>query len=751
MAKLEEQAINVLTQLTKLMRTMQMYNPNHPAVKTGMDMVQKDLQVALATDTMLHIGQQEGNLIIQGRPVEQKLGPFKRFMEALIERRIDSFEVKRGVTTAQLDQFVRLLAMRTEDVLQDDKIKPALTAGMTHITLNAVEYVAVRKGDDPRKKGSSNTDYGEGGFQGWMGRLFESEVVEGAGGRSIEDVMVALFGKMAPELETMDAGEAAQFAKDYFAKASDHLVNQFQATVQDTAENLRKSIAQFAPSIQQDLFGKTFGSENEIEIDRILQSLAPEVKAQIMINEMKKGAVDPQQLDGPVKTLLTTPGDIVNLAEQISQRLAVEGGENEGEYLSRLWRLIQSGRRIEDLEEATLGMVLIADTEDALVEDYKTILERAGYRCHCYRTGNEALAAVREKDPDVFIMDIKLPGMTGIEILSALDSERRHIPVIVASAQTQFREAFEVQMYPKLTWMPKPPNYRDLFETVEKVIPKRKRKEVPPPAAPAPAAPGVAAPASPDGEDAAERDMKKAREVQAKLLPSKLPKIPGFDLCAYYNACKDIGGDYFDFIPVGSDKIGIVIADVSGKAVSGAMVMVMARTLFRQIAPSLESPKETLIRVNESLALDIRRGMFMTAYYVILDIPTQTLTMCCAGHNPAVYWDDQIGLCTMTEPSGMAMGLIGSSAFGKSLKEETVKFKNGDRIYFYTDGVVECMNHEEEEYGEKRLIQLMNRSSRKKSPEVVAASIEDLKAYQGEAPTHDDVTIVTFRRMGGKN
>ncbi len=241
-----------------------------------------------------------------------------------------------------------------------------------------------------------------------------------------------------------------------------------------------------------------------------------------------------------------------------------------------------------------------------------------------------------------------------------------------------------------------------------------------------------------------ERDLNIAQEIQQKLLPKKLPNIPGYDISAFYRAARDVGGDYYDFIPIDKQHIGMIVADVSGKGVSGSLVMTMTRTIVRFEAQRNPSPADTLKKVNRILAREIRRGMFVTAFYLILDVSTHTITFSSAGHNPMVFVRNETGKQWLLNPGGIALGFDRGPVFDSTVKEDRLHLKKGDRIILYTDGVVEAMNARKEQFGEKRFYDLAKTRSAEKSDRFVALLVEDLERHRGDAEQHDDITISTF-------
>ncbi len=241
-----------------------------------------------------------------------------------------------------------------------------------------------------------------------------------------------------------------------------------------------------------------------------------------------------------------------------------------------------------------------------------------------------------------------------------------------------------------------------------------------------------------------ESDLAIARDIQNNLLPPQTPRVRGLDIFTSYRPAKEIGGDYYDFLPVDDRHMGLVVADASGKSIPAALVMSTTRAVLRFVAPGNASAAETLTRVNSILSVDIPKGMFVTAYYVILDPLGSTMLCASAGHTPLLIARGD-GSVEMLNPGGIALGFDPGPIFQRSIREQRVKLEPGDRVLLYTDGVVECVNTANEEYSDRRLREFLRRKRELSSHDFVGALMADLERHRGAAEMHDDTTIVTFR------
>lgn len=209
-------------------------------------------------------------------------------------------------------------------------------------------------------------------------------------------------------------------------------------------------------------------------------------------------------------------------------------------------------------------------------------------------------------------------------------------------------------------------------------------------------------------------------------------------------AAKAVGGDFYDFFMIDESHLGLTIADVSDKGVPAAIFMAISRTVIRANALSQLSPANCMRKSNELLCKESVNGMFVTAFYAILNILTGELVYCNAGHNQPVACLSGEKAKMLPLTGGMALGVMPGYAYA----ERTLQLSGGDSLFFYTDGVTEAMNRAGELWGDQRLVETCERL-RGLEPEAVVAAVSDaLAAFVGEAEPSDDITMMALRYFG---
>ncbi|MCX6168856.1 MAG: PP2C family protein-serine/threonine phosphatase [Ignavibacteriales bacterium] len=243
------------------------------------------------------------------------------------------------------------------------------------------------------------------------------------------------------------------------------------------------------------------------------------------------------------------------------------------------------------------------------------------------------------------------------------------------------------------------------------------------------------------------KELEIAAKVQLSLLPKEEPKIPGYEISAISIPAVEAGGDYFDFVKLTGDKLGIAIGDVSGKGVGAAIYMTLTKGILQAHAEEDVSPKNVLGKVNRLLYKTIEKNTFVSMFYAILDTHRHTILYARAGHNPGILCSQESGGTKLLLSKGMALGLEEGHIFTSTLNEEEVSLKQGDIFVLYTDGFTEAMNERHEEYSEESLVKLIESNRNLSAHELLNLILKEVKKFVDNYPQHDDMTLVILKRL----
>lgn len=245
-----------------------------------------------------------------------------------------------------------------------------------------------------------------------------------------------------------------------------------------------------------------------------------------------------------------------------------------------------------------------------------------------------------------------------------------------------------------------------------------------------------------------ERDLDLARKIQQSLLPKCLPSLNGLDICGQMVPAMQVGGDYFDLIPLPDNKLFVVVGDVSGKGLSASLYMTKLQTMMQLACVSGKTPKEILFEVNRKLYLSIEKDWFVTMSLSLFDLDAKTVKTCRAGHVPLLLANN--GTVKPHRSMGIGVGLEKGIIFEKTLVEEEISLTPGKIFVFYSDGITEAMNEHNELFGEDNLCELLRNKGHVRSSDLMNEIWDQIKVFRGKAEQNDDMTMVLVR-VSNKN
>ncbi|MCP4550848.1 MAG: SpoIIE family protein phosphatase [Bacteroidetes bacterium] len=375
------------------------------------------------------------------------------------------------------------------------------------------------------------------------------------------------------------------------------------------------------------------------------------------------------------------------------------------------------------------------DMEELIRQQFRREIRKKEMEFVFAKNGAEALIRLNEnKDIDMILSDINMPEMDGLTFLSKLkEINRPLLKTIMVSAYGDMDNIRTAMNRGAFDFVMKPINFDDLEITMNKTIEQVNKLKS----------------AEKDHSQllSIKHELDVAREIQTSILPKTFPAFPEkteFDLYAAMDAAKSVGGDFYDFFMIDEERLGLVIADVSGKGIPAALFMAVSRTILKTQAITGLPANECLIRTNDSLCLENANSMFVTVFYAILNIKTGELSYANAGHNPP-YILRKNGTVEMLAGMGeLVIAVIKGIKY--SLYNE--KLAPGDVLYLFTDGVTEAMNINDELFNEARLVEVLSQNKDASAKQIIDAIVDKVKDFVNGAEQSDDITALALRYKG---
>ncbi len=387
--------------------------------------------------------------------------------------------------------------------------------------------------------------------------------------------------------------------------------------------------------------------------------------------------------------------------------------------------------------------ILVVDDE----EDIRTILvvtlRRAGYEVASAGDGLEAIEAVQRQAPDLILLDVMMPRADGLETLKRI---RQHaptaqVPVIMLTARSALADKMRGFERGADDYVGKPFEPAEVLARVAALLKRWAHAR-----AVSPLLSVLGDWFTAERMAQLGRDLEAARDIQERLLPPVPPTVAGLEAGAMLRSSTVVGGDFFDLVPMG-DRVGVAVEDVSGKGIPAALLMVMTRTLLREIARDLDAPGAVLARLNRSLCRDMPPSMFVTLILAVPD-PAEVgrVSISGAGHPDPVLVPAAGGarVAALGESAGPPLGMFEDARFDQT----SLRLDAGDALVLLTDGILEAQEQDGRRPGVAALLPLLAAQRAQPPPALARALCEDV-LRRGGSRIQDDMTVFTLRAPGG--
>jgi sigma-B regulation protein RsbU (phosphoserine phosphatase) len=239
------------------------------------------------------------------------------------------------------------------------------------------------------------------------------------------------------------------------------------------------------------------------------------------------------------------------------------------------------------------------------------------------------------------------------------------------------------------------------------------------------------------------KELEVARVMQRRMLPQSVPRTAIADIAVYFSPAYEVGGDYYDFFPLDDQRLGFVIADVSGKGLAAAFIMAELKGIFESLAGVVNDPGQLLAKANGVLRKSLEKSRFVSASYGLMDPQAMVLRVARAGHMP--FFLSSGGRIETHVPPGLVLGAADEPLFSEKLRETTIALKAGDMIVFITDGISEAKNLIGNQFGYERLQSVIQSNRDATAEEMTKAIMEEVKAFANQPVQYDDITLLVIK------
>lgn len=377
-------------------------------------------------------------------------------------------------------------------------------------------------------------------------------------------------------------------------------------------------------------------------------------------------------------------------------------------------------------ESTQTASILLADDQPHVLHALQLLLKEHGYRTEAATCPARVLQALKSREFDVVLMDLNYTrdttaGGEGLDLVSQIQLLDQNLPLVVMTAWSSVDLAVEAMRRGASDFVQKPWQNRELLEKLARQVERCHALR--------------------HAERQRADELQDAREIQNNLLPRSIPQIKDYEIAGLSQPMRYVGGDFYDVVRISETLTVLCIADVAGKGLPAALLMSSLQAALRPLMWETRSPRDLCRRLNRILCEIAPLGKFISFFYAVLDSSDNRLTYCNAGHNPPVLVRSD-GAASELNAAGAVLGQFPDWVYEQS----ELQLRSGDALLMFTDGLVEVCNHDDEPFGEERLVRIAQENR--------GAGAEELKTLLMEEASHhcggrfqDDASMIVLRAV----
>jgi len=377
-------------------------------------------------------------------------------------------------------------------------------------------------------------------------------------------------------------------------------------------------------------------------------------------------------------------------------------------------------------ETPPTASILLADDHPHVLDALQLLLKEHGYRTEAATHPARVLQALKAREFDVVLMDLNYTrdttaGGEGLELVSQIRLIDENLPLVVMTAWSSVDLAVEAMQRGASDFVQKPWHNRQLLEKLEMQVERCRSLR--------------------QAQRQRADELQDAREIQNHLLPQSIPQIKDYEIAAVSQPVRYVGGDFYDVVRISETQTVLCIADVAGKGLPAALLMSSLQAALRPLMWETRSPREVCARLNRALCEIAPVGKFVSFFYAVLDRTDNRLSYCNAGHNPPVLMRANGTACELNA-AGAVLGQFPDWVYEQS---ET-RLQSGDALLMFTDGLVEVCNHDDEPFGEERLVSIARENPGTGAEQLKTLLMQAASEHCG-ARFQDDATMIVLRAV----